>query len=809
MKLADLTTGNSGIISKVHGTGKFRKRIIEMGFVRGQKVEVLGGAPLKDPIKYKVMDYEVSLRRNEAALIEVVGMNQKDATIKSDQYGAIQDHDIITIAKNKGNTINIALVGNPNAGKTSLFNIASGKHEHVGNYTGVTVDAKEGNIDYKGYHLNLFDLPGTYSLTAYSPEEVYVRKHIMEQDPDIIINVVSASNLERNLYLTTQLIDMDIPMVIALNMYDELEKSGAKLNYTELSSMLGMSIVPTQSKDGLTKESGITELFDAVISTYEGSNPVVKHIHINHGGDLQIAINHINKLIKKSSDYKNHFSSRFFAVKLLENDKGAEEFVKTLPNAAEILEYKSKIVPHIEEELDEDCESAIINAKYGFISGALNETYTEPKRKSSGLTNILDPIVTNKFLGYPIFFLFMWVMFECTFVLGAYPQEWLESGIAMLSEYLAANMPAGPLTDLLLDGIISGVGGVLVFLPNILILYFFISLMEDSGYLARAAFIMDKIMHRMGLHGKSFVPMLMGFGCNVPAIMATRTLESKHSRLITMLVIPFMSCTARIPVYLLFAKIFFPNHASVVMLGLYALGIVVAVVSARVFKRCLVKGDETPFVMELPPYRVPTLKSAIHHMWEKSVQYLKKMGTLILFASIVVWALGYFPMAKDPSTTPAQQLEQSYIGRIGKFIEPAIEPLGYNWKMGIGIVAGLPAKELVASTLNVLYTNNNEDPSENTNLIATAMKSEINSNGQAVYHPASVLSYMVFILLCFPCIATIMAIKSESGSWRWAIFSVLYTTTVAWVIAFAIYKIGGLFLWWFNGFWLRLSCFSP
>ena len=792
MYLSDLKTGDSAIISKVHGTGKFRKRIIEMGFVRGHKVEVLIGAPLKDPIKYKVMDYEVSLRRNEAALIEVVGINEKDATLKSDNYGAIE-YDPLDIAHKTGNTINIALVGNPNSGKTSLFNIASGKHEHVGNYTGVTVDAKEGNIDYKGYRLNIFDLPGTYSLTAYSPEEVFVRKHIMEQDPDIIINVVSASNLERNLYLTTQLIDMDIPMVIALNMYDELEKSGAKLNYHALSNMLGVSIIPTKAKDGFAENSGITELFDAVISTYEGKNPTTKHIHINHGGDLQIAINHINKLIKKESEYQNHFSSRFFAVKLLENDKGAEDFVKTLSNADEILAYKEKTVPHIEAELDEDCESAIINAKYGFISGALNETYTEPKRKNTGLTNILDPIVTNKFLGYPIFILFMWLMFECTFVLGAYPQDWLDAGVGMLNEYLAGILPAGPFTDLLLDGIISGVGGVLVFLPNILILYFFISLMEDSGYLSRAAFIMDKIMHKMGLHGKSFVPMLMGFGCNVPAIMATRTLETKHSRLITMLVIPFMSCTARLPVYVLFSKIFFPEYASSVMLLLYVLGILVAVISARIFKRFMIKGDETPFVMELPPYRVPTLKSAIHHMWEKSVQYLKKMGTLILFASVIIWALGYFPMAEDENMTPSEQLEQSYIGRIGKCIEPVIEPLGYNWKMGIGIVAGLPAKELVVSTLSVLYTDSDEE-TEESNILAAAMKSEVKENGEPLYSPATVLSYLVFILLCFPCIATIMAIKSESGSWKWALFSALYTTGVAWILAFAVYKIGGLFL---------------
>lgn len=793
MKLSDIQTGESAIITKVHGTGKFRRRIIEMGFARGQKVEVLMGAPLKDPIKYKVMDYEVSLRRNEAALIEVMSIKEAQATLLSDTYGVIEE-DIIERVKAKGNTINIALVGNPNAGKTSLFNLASGSHEHVGNYTGVTVDSKEGHLDYKGYRFNIFDLPGTYSLTAYSPEEVFVRKHLIEEKPDIIINIVSASNLERNLYLTAQLIEMDIPMVIALNMYDELEKSGAKLDYNALSRMLGVSIVPTQAKEGLTENSGIADLFDAVISTYEGKNPVSKHIHINHGGDLQRAIDRINKLIKGPNNYQSYISSRFYAIKFLENDKEAEAFIQTLGNALEIIDFKNKVVPHIEKELDEDLESAIINAKYGFINGALNETYTEPKRKNTGLTRILDPIVTNKFLGHPIFFLFMWLMFECTFVLGAYPQEWLDAGIGYLNEYLSGVLPAGPFTDLLLDGVISGVGGVLVFLPNILILYFFISLMEDSGYLSRAAFIMDKIMHKMGLHGKSFVPMLMGFGCNVPAIMATRTLESKHSRLITMLVIPFMSCTARLPVYVLFSKIFFPQHASTVMLLLYALGILVAVVSARVFKRFMIKGDDTPFVMELPPYRVPTLKSALHHMWEKSVQYLKKMGTLILFASVIIWALGYFPMAKDPSVTPSEQLEQSYIGQIGKFIEPAIEPLGYNWKMGVGIVAGLPAKELVVSTLSVLYTNSDED-TEESNLLASAMKSEVKADGQALYTPATVLSYLVFILLCFPCVATIMAIKHESGSWRWALFSALYTTSVAWIIAFAISKIGGLFLW--------------
>ena len=834
MKLSELQTGEKGVIVKVLGYGNFRKRIIEMGFVKGKTIEVILNAPLKDPIKYKLLDYEVSLRRNEANLIEVISEKEAKSLEKEDTYfGTLEIDSIQQIANKEGKTINVALVGNPNAGKTSFFNLASNSHEHVGNYSGITVDAKEGHLTFEDYKFNIFDLPGTYSLSAYTPEEIYVRRQIFDTTPDLIINVVSASNLERNLYLTTQLIDMDIPMVIALNMYDELEKKGDKIDYQSLGKMIGVPIVPTIASGGFNNSNnGLKELFETAIRVYEGTEPTVRHIHINHGGDLQEAIDKISLLIKKSNNFTSGIAGRFFAIKLLEKDKEAVNYIQTMSNAEEIFTYIKKVVPHIEQELQVDCESAVINAKYGFIAGALAETYQEGKKDPFRITSVIDPIVTHRFLGYPIFICFMWIMFECTFTIGAYPQEWIDAGVQWLSHFVSNLMQNGVLKDLIVDGIIGGVGGVIVFLPNILILYFFISLMEDSGYLSRAAFIMDKIMHKMGLHGKSFVPLLMGFGCNVPAIMATRTIESKNSRMITMLSTPFMSCSARLPVYVLFAGIFFPKHASLVMLGLYALGMLMAVLSARLFKRFLFKGDDIPFVMELPPYRMPTVKSALHHMWEKSQQYLKKMGSVILVASIIIWALGYFPLEKEKTKRYDAQIQQlqrkleqpkkniqyittntkettksliatlektkneehqksSYIGQIGQFIEPAIRPLGFNWQMGIGIVAGFSAKELVVSTLGVLYTGDSK--STKSSYLSERIKSEKNSLGKPVFTPLVAFGYLIFILLSFPCIATIVAIKNESGSWKWALFSIVYTTTLAWICSFVVYQVGMLF----------------
>ena len=608
----------------------------------------------------------------------------------------------MALAKGKRRTINVALVGNPNCGKTSLFNIASGAHEHVGNYSGVTVDAKEGFFDFQGYHFRIVDLPGTYSLSAYTPEELYVRKHIIEETPDVIINVADSSNLERNFYLTTQLIDMNVRMVIALNMYDELESSGNKLDYIKLSQLIGVPMIPTVCRRG----EGIDQLFHVIIGIYEGGDFLsqkgeirseiledlrdwhktyvpdhefgshkeeedarprgyMRHIHINHGPELERSIEEVKKAISQNEDIRHKYSTRFLSIKLLENDKEIENFISTLPNGKEIIAIRNKETLRIRKVMNEDSEQAITDAKYGFITGALKETFTDNHLEKEQTTRVIDSIVTHRIWGYPIFFLFLYIMFEGTFVLGDYPMQGIEWLVDQLGNLIRNNMAEGPLKDLLIDGIIGGVGGVIVFLPNILILYFFISILEDSGYMARAAFIMDKIMHRMGLHGKSFIPLIMGFGCNVPAIMATRTIEDRKSRLITMLVNPLMSCSARLPIYLVMIGAFFPNCASFMLLCIYTAGILLAVIMARIFSKFLVKGEDSPFVMELPPYRMPTSKSIMRHTWEKGAQYLKKMGGIIMIASIIIWFLGYYPQ-HDAYESVAEQQENSYIGQIAK-----------------------------------------------------------------------------------------------------------------------------------------------
>jgi ferrous iron transport protein B len=813
MRLSELKTGEKGIIVKVLGHGGFRKRIVEMGFVKGKNVEVLLNAPLRDPVKYKIMGYEISLRHQEAEMIEVI--SQEEARQMSNPYhGSIAEDIVLTdekmaeIAKGKRRTINVALVGNPNCGKTSLFNIASGLHEHVGNYSGVTVDAKEGFFDFQGYHFRIIDLPGTYSLSTYTPEEIYVRKHIIEETPDIIVNVVDASNLERNLYLTTQLIDMNVKMVIALNMYDELEHNGNRLDYEKLGELIGIPMVPTVGRTG----QGLDKLFHVIIESYEGSDYVTKdikkqvrnevmddmkewhkgiesdshqedhhlffrHIHVNHGPVLEKSIEAIKKEITRNEVIRHKYSTRFLSIKLLENDKDIERIVSSLPNGNDILTVRNREVANIMKAMNEDSEQAITDAKYGFITGALKETFRENNLEREQTTRVIDSIVTHRIWGYPIFFLFLYIMFEGTFVMGEYPMMGIEWLVEQFGHFVSAYMPNGPLKDLVIDGIIGGVGGVIVFLPNILILYFFISLLEDSGYMARAAFIMDKIMHRMGLHGKSFIPLIMGFGCNVPAIMASRMIEDRKCRLITMLVNPLMSCSARLPIYLVLVGAFFPTFGSLILLGIYATGILLAVLMARLFSRFLVKGDDTPFVMELPPYRIPTAKAIFRHTWEKGAQYLKKMGGVIMIASIIIWFLGYFP--RGSYETVAEQQEHSYIGQIGKAIEPVIEPLGFDWKLGVGLLSGVGAKELVVSTLGVLYTN--EEDIESVNL-----------SERIPITPIVALGYMLFVLIYFPCVATLVAIKQESGSWKWAVFAAFYTTALAWIIAFVINILGKL-----------------
>lgn len=801
MRLSDLKTGDKAVVVKVLGHGAFRKRIIEMGFVRGQTVLVELNAPLKDPIKYKIMDYEISLRRSEASLVEVITPEEAEAVFgdankasgESKLTPSEEDECIKRALSKSTKTINIALVGNPNCGKTSLFNIASGAHEHVGNYSGVTVDAKKGFFEYKGYHFNIYDLPGTYSLSAYSPEELYVRRYLKNETPDVLINVVVASNLERNLYLTTELIDMDYRMVIALNMFDELEQSGGKIDYKHLGNMIGVPIVPTVSRSG----KGVNQLFDTVIDVYEGRNDSVRHVHVNLGNVIENGITPLKNLLKQDPTCTREFSPRYLAIKTLEGDAEVKKILEGADSYPELMKLRDQEVKEIEATLNEDIESAIANEKYGFISGALAETYTPGDKEEARSTRIIDSFVTNKLFGFPIFILLMWLMFEATFSLGAYPMEWIESFVAWLSGLVGTYMPAGPLKDLLIDGVLGGVGGVIVFLPNILILYLFISFMEDSGYMARAAFIMDKIMHKIGLHGKSFIPLVMGFGCNVPAIMATRTIESRSSRLITILIDPFISCSARIPIYILLVGTFFPHYASLVFVGLYVLGIVVAVVTAKLMRRFLFKVDETPFVMELPPYRMPTAKATIRHMWSKAEQYLRKMGGVILVASVIIWFLSYFPRPEasyERELTPHEQMEQqsnSYLGRIGQAMTPLVEPLGFNWKVTTSLLSGTAAKELVVSTLGVLYSENDSDE---TLTLSQRISQPNPATGTPDFTPLVALTFMVFVLLYFPCIASVVAVIKESGSWKWGAFTVIYNTCVAWIVAFIVYQIGSLFI---------------
>ena len=796
MKLSELGTGERGVIVKVSGHGSFRKRIVEMGFVRGNKVKVILNAPLRDPIEYEIIGYKISLRREEASKIEVISEAEaKKFLTESEARPALEadetedayiEREMSTLAAERRKEIRVALVGNPNCGKTSLFNMASGSHEHVGNYSGVTVDAKEGNFEYGGYHFKIVDLPGTYSLSAYSPEELYVRRNLIEDIPDVVINVVDASNLQRNLYLTTQLIDMNLKVVMALNMYDELEARGDKLDIKQLGYLLGMPIVPTVSRIG----EGLEALFDKVIQVDENSDPyLARHIHINHGAELEQSIDRLKELIQKNPDIRYKYSTRFLAIKYLENDKEVEAVIEKLPNRDEIIVARFQEQQRINEMLQSGAESALVDAKYAFVQGALAETY-EPyqgKKKRTTLTDKIDALVTHKWAAFPLFLLVLYFVFNSTFVIGEHPVRWIESIVSHFSAFVASAMSEGWLKDLVVDGVIGGVGSVLVFLPNILLLYFFISLLEDSGYMARAAFIMDKLMHKIGLHGKSFIPMIMGFGCNVPAILATRTIESPKSRLITTLIIPMMSCAGRMPVYILIAGAFFPKNAGLVMLGLYALGILMAVLGAKILSRFF-KEDDLPFVMELPPYRVPTAKSIFRHTWEKGRQYLQKMSGIILVCSIVIWFLGYFPN-QDRYDTPQQQQEHSFIGFVGKAMEPALKPLGFDWRMGVGIVAGVGAKELVVSTLGVMYADDEpvalETNADETRLQRALIKSVT---------PAGALAYMVFILLYFPCIATFIAIKHETGGWKWALFTAVYTIVLAWVMAFATFHLASLFL---------------
>ncbi len=799
MLLSELQTGQSGVIVKVTGHGGFRKRIVEMGFIKGQTVEVLLNAPLQDPVKYRLMGYEVSLRHDEAAMIEVVSAEEAKtldaATDEADEPLTLEhegENLLQQAAHRKHNTINVALVGNPNCGKTSLFNYASGAHARVGNYSGVTVDATVATARFGNYKLNLTDLPGTYSLSCYSPEEMYVRRHLSDEHPDVVINVLDASNIERNLYLTTQLVDMNVPMVCALNMYDELERRGDTLNLDVLQTLLGVPMVPTSFKSG----RGVDQLLAAVVEVYEGENAVARHLHINYGHEIEHGIERIQEFLKQDEYLRTHFSTRYLAIKLIEGDASIEELIRGREHYEDILHYRDRAKARVLEETGVDAETAVMDAKYGFINGALSEAGFKAgtKEDTYRTTHRIDNLLSNRYLGFPIFFLILYVMFQTTFALGQYPMDWIEAGVAWLGEWIGSTLSEGPLRSMLVDGVIGGVGSVIVFLPQILILYFFISFMEDSGYMARAAFIMDKLMHRMGLHGKSFIPLVMGFGCNVPAIMATRTIESRRSRLITMMILPFMSCSARLPIYIMIVGTFFAAQwRSTVLVSLYAIGILVAVLVSRLFSSVFIKEEDTPFVMELPPYRWPTAKAIWRHTWEKGKEYLKKMGGIILVASIIVWALSYFGSTDSRKFATAENMETSYLGRAGQAIEPIFAPQHFNWKLDVSLIAGVGAKEIVASTMGVLYSGDDsfadDDSFSSDTDKYTRLRSQMAADGVTTL---TAFAYLLFILLYFPCLATIVAIKNETGSWRWALIAAVYTTAVAWIVSAAVVQIGAL-----------------
>lgn len=819
LTLADMTTGTKCIIVKVNGHGGLRHRLMELGFVKGETVTVIKNAPLLDPVEYQVMQAHISLRRSEADKIEVVTIDDVDAG-SSDYNGTISEDVIANVIKEKTNNITVALVGNPNAGKTSFFNHATGLHEKVGNYSGVTVDFKVGTFYHNGYTINLVDLPGTYSITEFSPEERYVRDYLTKNNPDLVLNIVDASNLERNLFLTTQLVDMNVRIVMALNMYDEMRAKGDSFNYKALGKMMGFPIVPTTAVKGI----GITEVLETIIDVYEGKKNLSKHIHINYGRDIEDAIVPIKKLIEVNKDIINIYPSRYIAINVLENSQSTVEEIKNLPNGEEIISNAVAKRQELEKDYDEDVYTLLTNARYAFIRGALAETYRKNEGKIKNQAYKADDVITNKWLGFPILIFFLWVMFQTTFTIGAYPQGWIESAVEWFGSHVASWMNEGILRDLIVDGIIAGVGGVLVFLPNILILFFFISILEDTGYMARAAFIMDRLMHKIGLHGKSFIPFLIGFGCSVPAVMATRTLENRKDRIVTTLVLPFMSCSARLPVYLLFVAAFFDKNQGFILLSIYLIGAIIAILTALLLNKTAFKGLSEQFVMELPPYRIPTMRNTMIHIWDKSVQYLQKMATVILVASVIIWALEYFPRDCEKADVIAQEMksvesnvniseeekaaaikslelqqdavlsENSYMGRLGHVIEPMVRPCGFDWRMGVSLTTGIAAKEVVVSTLGVLLQASDEEESS-TSLIQKVRTQRWTSGpkeGELLFTPLVAFGFMVFVLISTPCFATIAAVRREAG-WKAVLFTLFYNTGIAWIVSFLIYQIGTLF----------------
>ena len=810
MKLSEAKNNDIVYISKILGYGSFRKRITEMGFVRGKEVRIVKNTPFNGPIEVKILNYNITLRKSEAELIEIHPVAESDLAIYYPSKEVTDPFQKSKSLKERGNTINIALAGNPNSGKTSLYNCLSGAKERIGNYGGVTVEIAKTSFRADPYLFNIYDLPGTYSLSTWAQEEVMVRKFIYEEAPDIILNVVDAANLERNLFLTTQLIDMDLRVVIALNMYDEIGRKQTEIDYKKLSELLGIPVIPVVS----TKGTGIEELISRIQHVFEGESEFSRHIHINYGKNLESAIAAIRKKLNDFQLVTDKISARFLALKLLENDNQVNELLSQYEGFDELKKTAEKEIRRIQDLENEDIISIIADARYGFINGALRETVLRPTITFRSLSERIDSILTHPVWALPLFALILFIVFYSTFKLGSYPMQWIENLVSMVNSLVIRVFPDGMLKDLLTDGIISGTGSVLVFLPNIVILFLLISLLEESGYMSRAAFIMDKLMHRFGLHGRSFIPLVIGFGCNVPAIMATRALRNKNDRIVTMLIIPFMSCSARLPVYILIISAFFPSYQALYLIGIYTTGFLLAFFTSRLLGKTFFRDKETPFVMELPTYRLPSFRDVTYEMWDKTKQYLKKIGGIILIGVIIIWALEYFPttsVRKSPgdevrtgTETPDQpgnyqgpkeqekinQLTNSYLGRIGSFIQPVLQPLGFDWKMSISLLAGLPAKEITVSTTGVLYHSDDGNVADLKKKLQNEIHQSGKLEGRKVFTKPAALSFLVFILIYFPCIGVVATIRNESGHWKWALFSVVYTTVLAWIAGFLVFSIG-------------------
>jgi ferrous iron transport protein B len=705
--------------------------------------------------------------------------------------------------------LTIALAGNPNSGKTTIFNNITGTRQKVGNWPGVTVEKKEGTIFHFGHKLTIIDLPGTYSLTPYSIEEIVARDYIMEERPDVVIDIIDASNLERSLYLATQLRELDCKVIFALNMADVARSRGIKIDSQKLSELLDVPVIFTVGN----RSEGLEALLKLAVEVAHSQRATPVSRRVKYNKDIEAAIQVLSTAIQEDLDGLLPYNSRWTAIKLIEHDPVVRDHIqaKAGEKSSLILDLAQTQRQILTERFDEEPEMITTDERYGFISGIIKEIYTTSTRQRVDISRNVDLILTNRFLGLPIFFIFIWAMFQLTFSLGAYPMDWINAAVEGLSAVLANSLPPGLFKDLLLNGVVAGVGSVIVFLPNILILFFCIALFEDTGYMSRAAFLMDKIMHLIGLHGKSFIPMLMGFGCNVPAIMATRTLESRKDRILTILITPFMSCSARLPVYIVLAGTFFSAKAGSVIFGIYLTGILLSIIFGRVFRSTLLKGEEAPFVMELPPYRMPMLKSLLIHMWDRAKMFLRKMGGVILAGSVVIWILSTFPRdlpsTADPGLQPpaatqgeqkklaeapvqnepkipwqARRMEKTYMGRIGKMIEPLFVPLGIDWRGGVALLTGFVAKEIVISTLGVLYAEGKSTKEE-------ALQQALRASGMT---PLSALAMMFFVLLYVPCLATVTTIRRETGSRGWMVFSILFSTAMAWSVAFIVFQGGRL-----------------